>query len=406
MQVIEIEDEYGLCLSKRQKVVIDRGQGVFVWDEHGNRLIDFTSGWGVTCLGHNHPVITEALLGQAGKILQNPNSGFTYSPARALLLNELVNVVPAHLSKYWFANSGAEANDAALKIARKVTGRQAVLALKGSFHGRTLAALSVSGGTENSAKFLPRLPDHSFVCMNDKQALEAAIDDSLAAVMVELVQGEGGVRALDKSYVSWLGHLCRKHGVLLIVDEVQTGFCRTGDFFACNRYEVRPDIMTMGKGIAGGLPFAALAMTDQVAAAVQQGDHGGTYCGNPLVCAVSAAVVRHLRECDVASHVRSLGSMALEALQHLQQKYPDLIVQVRGEGLMLALELADDSLVWPLTQLCLEQGVMVTPTKGAVVRLLPSLLLTAAEWSEGFACLQAGVGNLWASGQWASMRTA
>ena len=351
-------------------------------------------------------MISEALLGQAGKILQNPNSGFTYSPARASLLRELVNVVPVHLSKYWFANSGAEANDAALKIARKVTGRQAVLALKGSFHGRTLAALSVSGGADNSAKYLPRLPDHGFVRINDQQALEAAIDNSLAAVIVELVQGEGGVRTLDNAYVSCLNRLCKKQGVLLIVDEVQTGFCRTGDFFASNRYDLRADIMTMGKGIAGGLPFAALVMTDQVAAAVQQGDHGGTYCGNPLVCAVSAAVVRHLRECDVASHVRRLGRMALLDLQQLQQKYPDLIIDVRGEGLMLALELAEDSLVWPLTHQCLEQGVMVTPTKGAVVRLLPSLLMTPAEWKSGFECLQAGVGNLWASDQWASMQTA
>jgi acetylornithine/N-succinyldiaminopimelate aminotransferase len=406
MKTEQIEDLYGLNVSRRQSVVIERGSGVWVWDSQGRKLLDFTAGWGVTCLGHSHPLITQTIAEQAGKIIQNPNSGFTYSPARARLMQELVAVLPPGLTKLWFANSGAEANDAALKIARKVTGRQAVVALQGSFHGRTLAALSVSGSAANSARFLPRLPDHEFVPVNVSDVLRSKINTHTAAVILELIQGEGGVRSLDPLYLNQLKTLCSEHGCLLIVDEVQTGFCRTGDFFAVDRYGVRPDIMTMGKGIAGGLPFAALAMTESVAAGLSRGDHGGTYCGNPLSCAVSAEVVHYLRTHNIAARVSRQGARAIADLISLQREFPTLIKEIRGVGLMLAIELTDDALVWPLTDICLEFGLLVTPTRDAVVRLLPSLLLTDAEWEHGLQLLRSALASLWVSGQWASMQSA
>lgn len=383
MLVEEIENSLGLQVCKKQSLVVERGQGAWVWSSSGEKFLDFTAGWGVTCLGHAHPLIIEALTKQAGLIIQNPNSGFTYSPARAELMLELKKVLPASLTRMFFANSGAEANDAALKLARKITGRSKVVSLHGSFHGRTLATLSVSGGPQNGARYLPRVPGQNFCLHNNGADLLAQIDESVAAVIVELVQGEGGVRALETGFVKHLRALCDQYGCLLIIDEVQTGFCRTGRFFATDYYDVQPDILTMGKGIAGGLPFAAMAMSERVASAVELGDHGGTYCGNPLSCAVAAAVTRYLREQNIAGYVAELGALALEDLIGLQQSFPDMIRQVRGRGLMLALELHNDDLVWPLTDYCQQQGLLVTPTRNAVVRLLPSLLLSAEEWSLG-----------------------
>ena len=406
MNVQEVEDYYGLSVCRRQDLVVERGQGVWVWDQDGRQILDFTSGWGVTCLGHSHPVMVNTIAEQSVKVMQNPNSGFTYSPARAALMKELAKVLPEGLSKMWFANSGAEANDAALKLARKVTGRQAVVSIGGAFHGRTLATLSASGGSDNAARYLPRLPDHRFAELNNSEELEQLIDSSVAAVIVELVQGEGGVRSLTSDYINTLQEKCKQHGCLLIVDEVQTGFCRTGHFFACDRFALTPDMMTLGKGIAGGLPFAALVMRPEIAARVQLGDHGGTYCGNPLVSAVAAAVVKYLREEQVSRRVARLSERALADLKRLKQQYPDLIQEVRGEGLLLALQLAASVDVWTFSEQCLDQGLLVTPTRNGVVRLIPSLLITNDEWQQGVGLLELALGNLWAQGQWASMRSA
>lgn len=397
MLVEEIENSLGLQVCKKQSLVIERGEGAWVWNTAGEKFLDFTSGWGVTCLGHAHPLMVDTIARQAALIIQNPNSGFTYSPARAALMLELTKVLPPALNRLFFANSGAEANDAALKLARKVTGRSKIVALHGSFHGRTFATLQVSGGPQNGARFLPEVSAQNFCLHNDDANLGELVDDSVAAIILELVQGEGGVRALDSKFVRQLRTLCDKHGCLLIIDEVQTGFCRTGRFFASDYYDVQADIMTMGKGIAGGLPFAALAMNERVAAAVELGDHGGTYCGNPLSCAVAAAVTRFLREQDIAAHVAELGAAALEDLHSLQQQFPALIRQVRGRGLMLALELHDDSLVWPLTTICQAHGLLVTPTRNAVVRLLPSLLLSKEEWRTGLQRLELALNSLQAA---------
>lgn len=394
MQVTEVEDKFGLQVCRRQPLVVERGEGVWVWDDTGRRYLDFTAGWGVTCLGHAHPRILAALVDQAGRVIQNPNSGFTYSPARASALQALASVLPDGLSKIYFASSGAEANDAALKFARKITGRQRVLAMHGSFHGRTLATLSVSGGPENGARYLPRLPDQQFLALNDVAQLCQHIQDDVAAVILEPIQGEGGVRPVSADYLHQLQARCRETGTLLIVDEVQTGFGRTGRFFAVEHSGICPDIMTMGKGIAGGLAFAALAMRPQLAARVELGDHGGTYAGNPLACAVSAAVIDELKRSGVVSHVATLGEIALQNLATLQRDFPDLVTGVRGQGLMLALDLADDELVWPLAMLCQQQGLLVTPTRNAVLRLLPPLILSVEEWQQGLVCLRAALGAL------------
>jgi acetylornithine/N-succinyldiaminopimelate aminotransferase len=385
MNTIMLEDTLGITFCNRQPLAIEAGRGGVVWDEAGREYLDFTAGWGVTSLGHAHPRITEALGAQAAKIIQNPNSGFTYSPTRARLLALLQRVLPDNLSHVYFANSGAEANDAALKLARKVTGKSKVIATCASFHGRTFNTLSVSGGVENTSRYLPSQPGNCFVEFGDIDAMARSIDSETAAVILEPVQGEGGVRIPPDDYLPRVGELCKSVGALLIIDEIQTGFCRTGKFFGLQHSatEVLPDLLTMGKGIAGGFPFAAFAVTPAVNAQLVKGDHGGTYCGNPLGCAVSLAVVDYLIEEDVAARVTAAGQQLLAGLRQLQRVYPTLIREVRGRGLLCALELPGDGEVQAVTQACLDLGLIVTPTRNRVVRLIPYLLVTSAEIEEG-----------------------
>lgn len=394
MKTIEIEDSLALSVCMKQPVAFERGLGARVWDERGRAWLDFTAGWGVTSLGHSHPVLVAAITAQAGKLMQNPNSGFTYSPIRARLLQQLQPLLPAGLSRIFFANSGAEANDAAVKLARKVTGRSRVIAASSSFHGRTLATLSLSRGPENGARFSPRVPGNHFVPYGDLEALRVALDSDVAAVILEPIQGEGGVRVPPEGYLQAVASVCREHGALFIADEVQTGFCRTGHFFAVDREGVQPDILTMGKGIAGGFPFAAFAVTDAVAAGVTTGDHGGTFCGNPLGCAAASAVVHYLLENKVSERVSQFGKTALIDLQALALQFPTLLSDVRGQGLLLGLQLYTDSQVSALTEECLSSGLLVTPTRNAVLRLIPSLLLEQSEWDEGIAILRAALARV------------
>lgn len=391
MNTILLEDSLGITFCNRQQLAVERGEGCYVWDEAGKRFLDFTSGWGVTCLGHSHPVITEAIYKQAGKIIQNPNSGFTYSPARARLLALLKSVLPQSLSKIYFANSGAEANDAALKLARKVTGKSKVISTTGSFHGRTFNTLSVSGGSENTSRYVPVMPENCFVDFGDYEALSDVIDASTAAVIVEPIQGEGGVRIPELDYLGKVDRLCKLHGAMFIIDEVQTGFCRTGKFFALqhSKVDLQPDFLTMGKGIAGGFPFAAFAVSHQVDLLLNRGDHGGTYCGNPLGCAVAEAVVNYLIDNRVAEKACKSGEYLLAGLQLLQKKYPQLFLVARGRGLLTALELPSDTKVQALTQECLDRGLLVTPTRNRVVRLIPSLLIEHSELATGLEILDA-----------------
>ncbi|MDP6652158.1 MAG: aminotransferase class III-fold pyridoxal phosphate-dependent enzyme [Gammaproteobacteria bacterium] len=334
MNTTELEDRFGISFCDRQAIAVERGAGFYVWDEAGNKFLDFTSGWGVTCLGHSHPVIKVAIFNQAQKIIQNPNSGFTYSPSRAKLLSTLQGLLPPHLVKLFFVNSGAEANDAAIKLARKITGKVKIVSTLGSFHGRTFNTLSVSVGRDNTERYLPSLPENQFVGFGDSVAMRRAVDSATAVVIVEPVQGEGGVIILEPAYLAQVAEICREHNALLIVDEIQTAFGRTGAFFALEHSDpaVEPDILTMGKGIAGGFPFAAFAVTEQINSRIQKGDHGGTYCDNPLGCAVAASVVAELKEQNLSQRPRLMGLELLGGLTHLQNKYPELLSGVRGEG--------------------------------------------------------------------------
>jgi acetylornithine/N-succinyldiaminopimelate aminotransferase len=394
-ETIATENAHTPPFSAKTPISIERGQGVYVWDEEGVRYLDLTAGWGVTSIGHAHPVIQDALAEQGARILQNPDSGLTYSPARARFLELLVGVLPPHLTRVFFSNSGAEANDAAIKLARKVTGRREVVATDGSFHGRTIGTLSATGQAKHRDKFDPLMPGYRFVPYDDLDALRASLDDQVAAFIVEPIQGEGGVRIPAPGYLETASRTCRENGTLFIVDEVQTGFCRTGPLFAVSATGAEADFLTMAKGIAGGFPLGAFAMTEEVASKLQAGDHGGTYSGNPLACAVACAVLRYLLDNDVSAHVEELGQSALAEMARWLRAYPGIVTDVRGRGLLLLVEFRDEPTAARVTAECLARKVFVRQTQGNGIRVFPALTIGREQLAEGLKTLRQAIETVW-----------
>ena len=393
LRTIETEEKYAAPFFKKIPISIERGEGVYVWDEEGKKYLDFTAGWGVTCIGHSHPVILRALEEQSSKIMQNPNSGLTYSPARARLLELIASILPAGLTRVFFSNSGAESNDAAIKLARKVTGRRDVVSTELSFHGRTISTASATGQARHRERFDPLMPNYRFVPFDDLDAMKKSIDDEVAAVILEPVQGEGGVRLPSNGYLEGVSALCKLHGALLIVDEIQTGFCRTGPMFAISPLSVEADFMTMAKGIAGGFPFGAFAMAEHVAQRIDVGDHGGTYSGNPLGCAVSYAVIRYLLDNRISEHVVDVGRFTLKRLEAWKDRYSGVIADVRGKGLLLIVELRDQVTASTVVSDCLSRGLFVSQTQGKMIRLFPPLTISVADMAEGLAILEKAISS-------------
>lgn len=388
---IAIENAHMPPFFTKIPVSIDRGEGVYVWDEEGNRYLDLTAGWGVTCIGHAHPAIQSALTEQAARILQNPNSGLTYSPVRARLLSLLVELLPPNLTRVFFTNSGAEANDAAIKLARKITGRRDVVSTERSFHGRTISTASATGQAKHREKFTPLMPGSRFVPYDDLEAIRRTLDPDVAAVILEPVQGEGGVRIPSEGYLGNVSRLCRANGTLLIVDEIQTGFCRTGPMFAIGTTGAEADFLTMAKGIAGGFPLGAFAVSEEVSGRLEVGDHGGTYCGNPLGCAVAHAVIRYLVDNNIAAHVAELGQSALDEMTRWRQAYPGVVTEVRGKGLLLLVEFRDDATAAGIADECLSRGVFVRQTQGNGIRIFPALNIEHGQLMEGLAVLRQAI---------------
>jgi acetylornithine/N-succinyldiaminopimelate aminotransferase len=383
LSTIEIENKYFAPFFNKIPVSFDRGEGIYVFDENNKKYIDFTSGWGVTCIGHGSPVIAEALQAQSKKIIQNPNSGASYSPARAKLLLLLKDIVPHGLSRFFFSNSGAEANDAVIKLARKVSGKLDVISTLMSFHGRTISTASATGQSSHRNRYNPLMPNYHFVPYNDLEAISKIIKNDIAAVIVEPIQGEGGVVVPSGDYLERLSGLCKTNDVILILDEIQTGFFRTGPVFASSPYKMKVDFLTMAKGIAGGFPFGAFAMSEEVSGKLAIGDHGGTYCGNPLGCAVSHAVIKYLLENNIEENVAAISSHTFTILQSWKKEYPDLIVDIRGKGLLIAVEFSDEKIVEELRNKCLMNGLILNITQKKVVRIFPALNITKEEMEEG-----------------------
>jgi len=390
-KTIETEDRYFIPFFNKTQISIERGDGIYVFDENGKQFIDLTSGWGVTCIGHANPVITNALLDQSKKIIQNPESGKTYSPARAKILQLLSEVLPHKLNRVFFTNSGAEANDAAIKLARKISGKKNVISTVNSFHGRTISTASGTGQSSHRNKFSPLMPNYLFAPYNDIEEIKKIIKNDVAAIIVEPIQGEGGIIVPSDDYLVNLSRICKENNVFLILDEIQTGFLRTGSFFCSSPFDIKADFMTMAKGIAGGFPFGAFAVSEEVAQKIEIGDHGGTYCGNPLGCAVSYAVIKFLIDNEIEKNVNEVSRLTLEFLHELQEKFSDLIVDIRGKGLLLAIEIANDRITSDIQKDCLDKGLLINVTHGNIIRLFPALTITREEMNKSLMILKTSI---------------
>ena len=366
----------------RADVTIVRGEGARVWDAEGREDLEFGGGIAVVGLGHRHPAVTDAAHAQLDRLWHASNLYWTEPMLRlAGLLSDRVGGAQA-----FFCNSGAEANEAALKVARKATGRTGIVALEGGFHGRTLGALSATGQPAKWEGFGPLVPGMTFARPNDVESLEAAVTPGgdLAAIFVEPVLGEGGVVPLEEGFVRAAAEIAREVGALLCVDEVQAGLGRTGTFFAYEQLGIEPDLVTLAKGLANGLPIGALLVRDGVARAIGPGDHGSTFGGNPVACAAACAVVEAIDE-ELLANVVARGDQLASGLAGVAG-----VREVRGRGLLLAGVLDGDAAA--VVDACRERGLLVLTAGSDVLRLLPPLVITEAEADEALSIIGAVLG--------------
>ncbi len=365
--IIAIEDAYTSGAYPKRPVALVRGQGARVWDADGREYIDCVAGHGVANLGHCHPAITAAIQEQAAKLVTC--SEVFYNDQRANLMAELAACTPDDLRRVFLCNSGAEAVEGAIKVARLFTGRSGVVATMRAFHGRTLGALSATWEKKYRTPFEPLVQGFTHVPFDDAQAMASAISGETAAVLVEIVQGEGGVRFGQAAYFQALRRLCDERGALLIVDEVQTGLGRTGRWFACEHVGLVPDILCLGKALGGGVPMGAIVWREGLGT-LPDGAHGSTFGGNPLACAASRAVLRTLAEEGLPDRAARLGERLLAGLRALEAP---LVREVRGLGLMVGIELRQR--VTPYLRALQERGVLALPAGATVLRLLPPLVI-------------------------------
>jgi len=363
----------------RQPILFVRGSGVHLWDSQGRRYLDFLSGIGVNALGHNHPAVQRVIRRQAGRLIHISNLFFhEYQAELAQRLTEI-----SGLDRAFFCNSGTEAWEGALKLARAFgqaknkSGRHAgaktrILAMENSFHGRTFGALATTGQAKYRAPFVPLTPGVTFVKFNDPDDLQRKFDASVCAVCLETIQGEGGICPVNKEFLELASRLTRRSGALLMLDEIQCGLGRTGRHFAYQHYDVLPDVVTVAKPLACGLPLGAILTTERVASCIHPGMHGTTFGGGPLACAVAIEFLR--QEKKLLPHVRGLGDYFREALEALDKKYPS-IQDVRGAGLMQAMELDSPELAKAVARQLLQEGIIINRTHETVLRFLPPYII-------------------------------
>lgn len=365
----------------RYNIVLDHGDGPYVYDTKGKKYIDFLAGIAVNVVGHNYKPLVDAVSKQAGKMIHCSNLYYTEVQVEAAeKLKKL-----SDMDKVFFGNSGAEANEGAIKLARKYATNidpekiQIISALH-SFHGRTLATLTATGQDHYHHGFGPLPAGFDYVPYNDIQALEAKMSDKTCAVMLEAIQGEGGVHVPDPDYLPKVRALCDKYNAVLIFDEVQCGMGRTGTFFGCQQFGVKPDIVTLAKGLAGGVPIGAFMATDKVASVFHAGDHGSTFGGNPLACAAACVVLDALIDGNLMENAKKIGAYLQSKFEEYKAKYPNLIKEVRGRGLILGMELTRPGR--EIANECLDYGAIINCTAGNVLRFVPPLNITKAHVDE------------------------
>lgn len=376
--IIEETEKYYLPVFGRYPMVMELGQGCRVWDNEGNEYVDAFAGIAVNSLGYNHPVLVKAISEQAAKLMHCSNLYYTEIQAKALR----VVAEATGMDRIFFANCGAEGNEGAMKLARKYGVSKAptkykIISADESFHGRTFDTLAATGHDYYHVGYGPLSPGHVLVPYGDIKALEAQMDDDVCAVLLEPIQGEGGVHVPSDEYLQQVRALCDKHDALLIFDEVQTGVARTGKWFAYMHSGVKPDILTFAKGIGGGFPVAGFAVPERLAHVFKPGDHGGTFGGNPLACAAVYATLTTIKSEGLVDKVAEKGGYFKNELRKLQEKYPDKVTDVRGCGLMLGMEVAGEGK--PIVESCLANNVIVNCTAGNVIRIVPPLIISREE---------------------------
>jgi len=388
----ELEQKYFMQTVKRIPVTLVRGQGARVWDEAGREYLDFVGGWAVDSLGHCHPVVVRAVTEQVQILIQASNQFYTVPQIR---LAELL-VQNSCLDKVFFGNSGAEANEGAVKLARRygklyLDGADEVITTIDSFHGRTLAMVAATGQAKFQQPYLPLPAGFVNVEYNNVEAIKVATTSQTCAVMLEPVQGEGGVNLPGDNYLTSVRRWCDRKGILLILDEIQTGMGRIGTLFAYEQYGIEPDIMTLAKGLASGIPIGAILAKDK-ASVFTPGEHGSTFGGNPVACAAGYATLKFIIDNDVAGKVKRVGRYLASGLEKLKPKF-QFITDVRGRGLLLAMEF-NTGIAQSVVMACLDRGLLVNQLKPNALRFMPPLIIGNQEVDEALAILDEALSTI------------
>lgn len=377
---IDESKKYLMNTYNRAPIVLRKGRGMNVWGSNGKEYIDFVAGIAVNCLGHCHPKVVIALQKQAQRLLHASN---LYHIEPQVTLARLL-VEHSCADKVFFCNSGAEAVEGAIKLARKYakehlsSDKFEIITAYGSFHGRTLTALTASGQDRLQKGFEPLVPGFRYVQFNNIAALKKALTENTCAIMLEPIQGEGGIRMPSENYLHEVSQICDENQLLLILDEIQTGMGRTGTLFAYEQFNIRPDIITLAKGLGGGVAIGALLARDAVAASFRPGTHASTFGGNPLACAAAVATLETLLEDGIMlDNCRRIGKYFRNKLEKLRNDFPSMIIEVRGMGLMLGMELTKTG--GPIVESCAARGILINCTSGNVLRFIPPLTVTEKE---------------------------
>lgn len=372
-----MEHELFMRTFKRTPITLVKGEGSWVWDDEGNKYLDFVAGWAVNCLGHCPPVVVEAIREQAGTLIQTSNQFYTIPQ---LQLSQIL-IEKSCCDQIFIANSGAEANEGAIKLARrygklKLDGAYEIITANGSFHGRTLAMVAATGQHKFQNPYTPLPEGFVNVEYNNISAIKDAIGKQTCAIFLEVIQGEGGVNIPDKSYLKEVQDICKDKGLLLMLDEVQTGIGRTGTLFAYEQYGIEPDIMTLAKGLGGGVPIGAFLSKKEVSV-FTPGDHGSTFAGNPLVCAAAYSTLKYLLENDVLGNVKRNGAYFINKLELLRNQF-SFITDIRGCGLLIALQFKED-IAEEVVSSCVKKGLLLNRVKPNTIRFMPPLTVTEKE---------------------------
>jgi len=388
----ELEHKYLMHTVERTPVTLVRGEGARVWDEDGREYLDFVGGWAVNSLGHCHPVVAEAVTEQVHTLIQTSNQFYTIPQIR---LAELL-VQNSCLDKVFFCNSGAEANEGAAKLARRygklhLNGAYEIITTMSSFHGRTLAMVAATAQPKFQQLYIPLPTGFINIEYNDIEAIKAATTNQTCAVMLEPVQGEGGVNLPSDNYLSAVRAWCDQAGILLILDEIQTGLGRVGTLFAYEQYGIEPDIMTLAKGLASGIPIGAILAKERVAV-FTPGEHGSTFGGNPLACAAGYATLKFIIDSDISGNARKVGQYLIAGLESLRQKF-QFIIDVRGRGLLVAMEFSRD-IAQSVVMACVERGLLVNQLKPNALRFIPPLIIGNEEVDEAIGILDKALSNI------------